>query len=386
MNGVTAVYLDNAATSFPKPEQVYRAVDRFMRENGASAGRGQYARAVAAEEVVFETRKRLAALFGVDEPSRVILTSGATEAINLALRGLLKPGDHVVTSSMEHNAVWRCLKALEAEGVAEVTAVPCLPDGTLPVERVKRALRPATRLVALLQASNVTGTLLPVAEIGELTRARGIPFLVDAAQTAGVFPIDVARLGIDLLAFPGHKGLLGPPGTGGLYVGPAVSPRPLKWGGTGRESSLENMPSALPDRYEAGTLNVPGIAGLGAGVGYVLARGVNGIRQHERALTGHALEVLARVPGLTVYGPADPDRQVGVISFNVEGLGPEQVAYALDEAYGIMVRAGLHCAPRAHRTIGTAERGTVRASVGVFNREADLDYLGRALAEIAALK
>jgi len=382
---VAPVYLDNAATSFPKPEEVYRAVDRFMRENGTSAGRGQYSRAVAAEELVLETRKLLAELLGADEPSRVILTSGATEAINLALRGLLRPGDHVVTSSMEHNAVWRCLKALQAEGVADVTAVPSLPDGRLPPERVEQAFRPNTRLVALVQASNVTGTLLPVDRVAELARAHGALVLVDAAQTAGVFPIHVTRTGIDLLAFPGHKGLLGPPGTGGLYIGPGVRLRPLKWGGTGRESLLEDMPETLPDRYEAGTLNVPGLAGLGAGVRYVLERGVDDIREHEKTLIAHALEVLARVPGLRIYGPADPNEQVGVISFNLAGLGPEQVAYALDEAYGIMVRAGLHCAPSAHRTIGTVETGTVRASVGVFNTEQDLDYLARALTEIAAL-
>jgi selenocysteine lyase/cysteine desulfurase len=284
---------------------------------------------------------------------------------------------------VEHNAVWRCLRALERDGIIDLTAVQCLPDGSLPVDELERAVRPTTRLIVMLHASNVTGTLLPVAEVGQLARSRGITFLVDAAQTAGVYPVNASGSRIDLLALSGHKGLLGPQGTGALHVGPDVKLRPLKHGGTGRYSLQDDMPSHLPDRLEAGTPNVPGIAGLGAGLEHVLDRGVRAIREREKELTGKAIALLADIPGLTLYGPRDPERQVGVISFNLEGFGPEQVAYALDEGYGIMARAGLHCSPCAHRTIGTLERGTVRIGLGHATIENDLERLAVALRELA---
>jgi cysteine desulfurase family protein len=380
---VEAVYLDNAATSFPKPEAVHRAVSRFMRGNGASPGRGLYARALAAEEIIAGTRRALATLIGVDDPSRVIFTGGATEAVNLAILGLVRKGDHVVTTSLEHNAVWRCLRALERDGIIGLTAVQCLPDGSLPMGEMERSLRPPTRLIAMLHASNVTGTLLPIAEVGRLARSRGITFLVDAAQTAGVHSVDVPTAHIDLLALSGHKGLMGPQGTGALYVGAGVDLRPLKHGGTGRYSLQDDMPTHLPDRLEAGTPNVPGIAGLDAGLAHVLGRGVRAIRERETVLTGKAIALLAEIPGLTLYGPRDPERQVGVVSFNLDGFGPEQIAYALDEGYGIMVRAGLHCSPCAHRTIGTLERGTVRIGLGHATTENDLERLAVALRELA---
>lgn len=378
------IYLDNAATTFPKPAVVYEAVLDCLRRVGASAGRGSYRLALEADHLVFETRLALARLFNIGDPARLVFTANATEALNLALKGLLRQGDHVVTSSMEHNAVWRPLKVLERTRGIEITVVPCRPDGTLEVGDVSRALKDRTRLVVLTHASNVVGTVLPVGEIGRITRSRGILLLVDAAQTAGVYPIDVEEMAVDLLAFTGHKGLLGPMGTGGLYLGPGVTLEPLKEGGTGSESLLEEQPAVLPDRYEAGTLNVPGLAGLRAGVQYLLSEGVARVRQREKELTAYLLELLGGVAGLTVYGPRDPERQVGVVSFNLDRVGAERVAFILDDVYDIQVRSGLHCAPQAHRTIGTLDRGTVRIGLGYFNQESDLEALATALKEIAA--
>jgi len=377
------IYLDNAATSYPKPEAVYRAVDWCLREVGANAGRGGYRRALEADEIVYRARSALTRLFNVRDASRIVFTANATEALNLAIKGWLRPGDHVVSSSVEHNAVWRCLKTLERDLGVELAVVRCAPDGTLDPKAVEEALRPHTRLIVLTHASNVTGAILPVAEVGEIARRHGVPFLVDAAQTAGVLPLDVERDGIDFLAFTGHKGLFGPFGTGGLYLREGFEPRPLKEGGTGSKSRLPYQPAVLPDRYEAGTLNVCGLAGLAAGVEFILDQGVEKIRKKEKALTAYALEILAGTEGVEVYGPRDAERQVGVISFNLAGVEGAEVAYVLDEVYGIMVRVGLHCAPLAHETIGTLERGTVRVSLGYFNTFEELDCLGEALRAIS---
>jgi len=376
------IYLDNAATSYPKPEVVYRAVDDYLRKVGASSGRGAYRRALEADQVVYRARRSLAHLFNIRDVTRIIFTANVTESLNLAMKGLLRPGDHVVTTGMEHNAVWRCLKVLEAKRGVSVTAVPCGPDGTLGPERMISAFRPQTRLVVMLHASNVTGTLLPVAEVGAAAAQRGIPLLVDAAQTAGLYPLDVEKMNITLLAFTGHKGLLGPPGTGGLYIARGIELEPLKEGGTGGESILEHQPDTLPDRFEAGTLNVAGIAGLGAAVDFILAEGVERIRAREMELTAYALDALHRLDGVTVYGPGDPARQVAVISINVLDMKPEEVAFILDTRYGIEVRAGLHCAPCAHRTIGTIDRGTLRVGLGYFNTKEEIDCLVEALREI----
>lgn len=379
---IVGIYLDNAATSYPKPEAVYRAVDDCLRNVGASSGRGAYRRALEADQIVYRARRSLARLFNVRDVSRIVFTGNVTESLNLAMKGLFRPGDHVVTTGMEHNAVWRCLKVLEAQRGVRVTAVPCRPDGTLDPEQITAAFRPETRLVVMLHASNVTGTLLPVTEVGAAAARRGIPLLVDAAQTAGVYPIDVEKMNISLLAFTGHKGLLGPPGTGGLYVAPGIALEPLKEGGTGGESILEHQPDTLPDRFEAGTLNVPGIAGLGAAVDFILAEGVERIRAREMELTAYALDALRRLDGITVYGPGDPTRQVAVISINVLDMKPEEVALLLDTRYGIEMRAGLHCAPAAHRTVGTVDRGTLRLGLGYFNTKKEIDCLAEALREI----
>ena len=271
------IYLDNAATSWPKPEEVYTAVDHFMRRIGATPGRGGHRREEEAMRIASEAREALARLFNAPDPQGVAFAMNTTQAINMALKGLLHPGDHVVTSSIEHNAVWRPLKALERQGV-QVTAVPCAPDGTLDASSVEAALRPETRLVTMVHGSNVLGTILPIGEIGQICRDRGVLFLVDAAQTAGAYPIDVEGMGIDLLAFAGHKGTYGPHGTGGLVIRPGIALETWVEGGAGVESASETMPEDFPARLEAGTQNAAGIAGLLAGVRFVLEHGVERIR------------------------------------------------------------------------------------------------------------
>ena len=369
------IYLDNAATSWPKPETVYKAVNDFMRNIGTSSGRGAYRRALKADETVFETRSLIARLFNIADVSRVVFSPNATEAINLAVKGMVGPGDRVVTTGMEHNAVWRCLKTLERGSGIDLVVVPCDREGKLDLEAMRKAVTPATRLVVMTHASNVTGTIMPVEEVGAVTRENGIPLLVDTAQTAGVLPIDVERLQIDMLAFSGHKGLLGPQGTGGLYIREGLELMPLKEGGTGSDSMLEYQPEHLPDRFEAGTQNVAGIAGLGAAVQFILNESVAKIREREMQLTQYLLDFLTTAAGITTYGPASAEEKVGVVSFNLDGAKPERVAQVMDRDFGVLVRAGIHCAPSAHRTIGTGEIGTVRVGLGYFNSERDIDYL-----------
>lgn len=369
------IYLDNAASGWPKPPAVLQAMHYFMESVGANPGRSGHRLAVEAARIVYQAREGLAALLGVRDPLRIVFASNATEALNLALVGLLRPGDHVITSSMEHNAVMRPLRALERQGV-QVTVVPCSPEGLLNPSAVEAEIRPTTRLIVLNHASNVVGTLLPVAEVGQIARRHGLLFLVDGAQTAGACPIDVEAEAIDLLAFTGHKALLGPQGTGGLYIGPRVSSsqlRPLLHGGTGSRSESEEQPDFLPDRYESGTLNGVGLAGLGAGVRFLLETGVERVREHEVALTRQLLAGLRRIPRVVVYGTGDAERQTATVSFNVEGMEPSEVGLRLDEEFGVLCRVGLHCAPVAHRTIGTFPGGTVRWALGYFNTAADVE-------------
>jgi cysteine desulfurase family protein len=375
------VYLDNAATSWPKPEAVYRALDHFMREVGATPGRGGHRREEEAQHIADQARQVLARLFNAPDPQGVAFTMNATQAINMALKGLLRPGDHVVTSSIEHNALWRPLKALEQRGV-QVTAVPCASDGALDPADVEAALRPETRLAAMLHGSNVLGTILPIAEIGKVCRHRGVPFLVDAAQTAGAYPIDVEAMHIDLLAFAGHKGLYGPHGTGGLVVRPGVALETWVEGGSGVESASETMPEALPARLEAGTHNAAGIAGLLAGVRFVLEQGVERIRTHEMGMAALLIKGLREIPGVTVLGPDALTRRTAVVSVTVEGYAPDQLATVLDQAFDVATRGGLHCAPQAHRTAGTLGCGALRFSPGYFTTAADVRYAVESLQEI----
>ncbi|ADL13522.1 aminotransferase class V-fold PLP-dependent enzyme [Acetohalobium arabaticum] len=378
-----SIYLDNAATSFPKPESVYQAVDNYQRNIGVNPGRGSYRRAEQAQEIIVETRKLLSQLFNIETPARIVFTANVTEALNLTLKGLLQEGDHVITSQLEHNAMWRPLKRLERERNIDLTAIPCLEGSYLDVDQIEKAICPETKLVALNHASNVTGAILPIKEVGDICRQHQIPLLVDTAQTAGVYPIDVQRLNIDLLAFTGHKGLLGPTGTGGLYINSDIELQPLKEGGTGGDSLLERQPDYLPNRFEAGTHNIVGIAGLRAAVKFILEESITNIRAHEQELTSYMLDYLQQIPGLKIYGPAEPERQVAVISFNLEEIPPEEAAYVLDEVYEIMVRAGLHCAPPAHRCIGTVNRGTVRISFNYFNTKEDCQQLYEALCDLS---
>ena len=374
-------YLDNAATSWPKPEAVYRAVDHFMRKVGATPGRGGHRREEEAQRIADEARETLARLFHAPDPQGVAFTLNATQAINMALKGLLHPGDHVITSSVEHNALWRPLKALARRGV-EVTAVPCAPDGTLNPADVEAALRPGTRLVTMLHASNVLGTILPLAEVGEITRRHGALFLVDAAQTAGAYPIDMEVMHIDMLAFAGHKGTYGPHGTGGLVVRPGVELETWVEGGSGVESASETMPATLPMRLEAGTQNASGIAGLLAGVRFVLEQGVDRIRAHEMEMTGLLIEGLRDVPGLDVLGPQDLARRTAVVSVTIEGYSPDQLAAVLDQVFDVATRAGLHCAPQAHRLVGTLDCGALRFSPGYFTTEEEIRCAVDGLREI----
>ncbi len=375
-------YFDNASTTFPKPESVYVAMDRFARNHAANPGRGSHKMAVAASNTVDDTRKALAQLFNVEDPYHIVFALNATDALNTGLHGLLESGDHVITSSMEHNSVIRPLHTLRERGVT-CTRVACAADGSLSPEAVMSAFTPATRLVVLTHASNVTGTIMPIEEIGPLVRQRGAYFMVDAAQSAGVLDIDLGAMCIDLLAFPGHKGLMGPQGTGGLVLGDRVRLRPLKQGGTGTQSALEGQPEELPEALESGTLNGVGIAGLGASVRFLLAKGVKRVREEEGVVLDRMLEGLRTVPGLTLYGPCDSGRQVGVVSINLAGWQPSDLGIALDRDFDIAVRTGLQCSGPAHRTIGTFPNGTVRVSLGYFTTPKEVDWLISALKELA---
>ncbi len=378
------IYIDNAATSFPKAPGVAEAMVRTLTDAGGNPGRSGHVLAVAAQGVVNETRRRLGALLGAPDPSRLVFTANATDALNQALFGLLRPGERVVTTSLEHNAMVRPLAALARRGVT-VEQVACAPDGTVDLDDLVRALqaRP-TRLVAMLHASNVSGTILPVREAARLAHDHGALFLLDAAQTAGALPIDVRELGIDLLAVPGHKGLLGPSGTGALFVAAGVTLTPLRYGGTGIRSEDELMPKELPEGLEAGTLNTVGLAGLGAALRFLAERGVAAVRAHEVALTERLLAGLRDIRGLRVHGLANPARQVATVSISLPGWEPADLAAVLDGSFGIAVRAGLHCAPMAHRTLGTFPAGTVRLSSGCFTTSEDIDQVVKALEHLAA--
>jgi cysteine desulfurase family protein len=332
--------------------------------------------------MVYEAREAIAEFFNVGNPLRVVFTMNATESLNLAMRGCLHAGDHVITGSMEHNSVMRPLRALESRAV-EVTVARCSEQGFLDPEDVDKAVRPNTKMIALNHGSNVVGSLAPVKEIGRIAESHDVLFTLDTAQTAGAYPIDVEDMKVDLLAFTGHKSLCGPPGTGGLYIREGVELETLKWGGTGSRSEEEYQPDFLPDKYESGTLNLVGIAGLGTGVRYVMQEGVETIRKRERDLTQRLIDGLLEIPGVTVYGCLNADRQVGVVSFNIENLSPSEVGLKLDDEYGILCRIGLHCAPAAHRTIGTFPDGTVRFGLGTFTTKDEIECAIQAVKRLA---
>jgi cysteine desulfurase family protein len=385
MKKPSVIYLDNAASSWPKPDETWQAMEHFMRFVGANPGRSGHRLSVEAGRILIEARDALAELFGIDDPLRIVFTRNATESLNLAIHGILKPGDHCITTSMEHNSVMRPLRALEQKGL-ELTVVPSSPQGELDPQGVEKAIKKNTRLIVTTHASNVVGTLMPVADVGEIARAHGIPFCIDAAQTAGAYLIDVEAMKIDLLAFTGHKSLYGPQGTGGLYLREGLEEKldPLMRGGTGSRSESQEQPDFMPDKYESGTPNTVGVAGLGAGARFCLAQGVAHIRAKEEGLTRMLIEGLKSISGVTLYGCGDAKRQVAICSFTIHDRSPSEITMELDEKFGIMSRPGLHCAPAAHQTINTSPQGTVRLSPGYFNTEEDIAVALEAVGKIAA--
>jgi cysteine desulfurase / selenocysteine lyase len=399
------IYLDNAATSFPKPPEVIEAMNHFMIEVGANPGRAGHERALEADRIVKNTRKSLARLFNIDEPDRIVFSMNVTEALNIVINGFLKEGDHVITTSMEHNSVLRPLRYLEEQDFITLSIAPCDGRGFLDVDNLPSFIRKNTALMVLNHASNVCGT---IQDVRAVKKAIGdIPLLLDAAQTAGCFPIDVKADNIDFLAFTGHKALLGPQGTGGLYIREGLDVNPLIRGGTGSISEKEVQPDFLPDGLESGTRNNVGIAGLGAGVDFILNEGVQRIRDHEKDLTAALLSSLYDVAGLTIYGPLKAEEQAPTISITFDSLLPPGAKYdyggcgavnlelmeediypaeagkILNSEYDILVRTGLHCAPIAHRTLKTFPEGTVRISMGCFNTFEDMEITAKAIRRIA---
>lgn len=380
------IYLDNAATTYPKPPCTAEAVYAYMTGVGANINRGSYRSAYAAEETVYEARRLLCRFFDGPDPRQVVFTKNITESLNVLLKGLLRPGDHVIVSRMEHNAVMRPLTQLKAQGVSFDRAA-CGPDGQLDLDSLESLIRPQTRAVVMTHASNVSGTVMPLQKVGELCRKKGILFIADTAQTAGVLPVSMEKMYIDALAFTGHKGLMGPQGTGGFLLrkGLEKEMEPLLSGGTGSFSHLETVPEQMPDRFEPGTMNLPGIAGLLAGLSWVEETGIRTIREREEMLTKRFLRgirPLLEEEKIRLAGPGEVVERTGVVSVAVRGGDNARAAFLLDENYGIMTRVGLHCAPSAHKALGTYPEGTVRFSFGYFNTEEEADRAAEALKEI----
>lgn len=380
------IYLDHAATTWPKPEAVYAEMDRYARQVGAAAGRGGYAEAMEGERLVRRCRADIAGLLGESELERIVFTQNGTDSLNLAIHGLLRPGDHVVTTVCEHNSVLRPLRFHQQKLDVRVTYVRCDCEGFVNPDDIAAAILPGTRLIAMLHASNVTGAIQPAEEVGRIAAEREIPFLLDAAQSLGHLRISAKTLHQPLIAAPGHKGLLGPLGTGILYIPPRMEGRleSLKQGGTGTRSDEDLQPTSLPDKYEAGNLNVPAIVGLGEGVRAVAATDLAASLDKEQSLCERLLRGLAEIPGLTLYGPKSFERRLGVVSLNLDGFEPQELAALLDSAYRIQVRAGIHCAPRMHQALGTSPRGTVRISINSHSTSAeDIEAAIDALREVA---
>ncbi|MGN7469045.1 aminotransferase class V-fold PLP-dependent enzyme [Brevibacillus sp. SAFN-007a] len=378
------IYLDNAASTWPKPPGVKERMAEVIEDFAANPGRGGHALAMKASKTVFRTRVQVSRLFGIQNPNNLFFYLNATQALNQAIKGFLKPGDHVVSSSVEHNSVRRPIEYMRRVHQVEATFVQPRGDHLFHVEDFAKAIQPNTRLLVVSHASNLTGVILPVAELGKLAKEKGITFLVDASQSAGVLPIHVEEMNIDMLAFPGHKGLYGPQGTGGLYVHSDIELEPLIHGGTGSQSEAIEQPTTRPDRYESGTLNTVGLAGLQAGVEFVLEKGVENIRQHEWELAKLTIAGLQQIPGVQVYGPGMETERVAVIAFNIGEVDASEVSFILDQQYGIATRSGYHCTPLGHQTAGTEQRGAVRASFGIFNTEQDVEALRKAVSEIAS--
>jgi len=382
------IYLDNAATSWPKPQAVYAAVDSYQRQIGAPNGRSGYREALDANRIVERARRGAAELIGADEPSSIIFGFNGTDVLNLAIQGIVRPGDHVVTTVCDHNSVLRPLRALRESSDVSVSYVPCDGAGYVSPDDVRSALRPNTRLVAVIHASNVTGAIQPIDQIGRIVRETDALFLVDAAQSLGHVPVDVRRLEVDLLAAPGHKGLLGPLGTGLLYIRAGIERqvRPLRFGGTGSQSDEDRQPDSLPDKYEPGNHNLLGLAGLIAALDFLRDETVESIHAHHTRLAEKLLDGLREIDGVTIHGPQSPRNRTSVVSVTVEGYQPQELAATLESAANIQCRAGLHCAPRMHQALGTtAAGGTLRISPGFYTTDQELDVVIDTIQEVAAV-
>ena len=377
------IYLDNASTSFPKAPTVATAMSDYITNRGININRGSYALAYDVEDIIYTTRQRLNTLFNGHDPSHVIFTQNVTMSLNMVIKGLLKAGDHVLVSSMEHNAVMRPLTQLLNKGIT-FDIIPCDKRGSIQLESMDSLIRPNTVAMIINHASNVCGTIQPLESIGSICKDHNLQFIVDAAQTAGVIPIDVKACHIDALCFTGHKGLLGPQGIGGIILTKEMAQTltPLIAGGTGSFSHLETMPPHMPDAFEAGTLNLPGIIGLNEGLSYIESQGMENIHNHELALTQAFLEGLQSIDVVNIIGKQDIQDRTAIVSITIDSMDPASIAYELESAYHIMTRVGLHCAPRAHQTLGTYPEGTVRFSFGYTNTHEDVESALSALHRI----
>lgn len=380
------VYLDNAATSFPKPEEVYKTMDAFMRESCANPGRSSHEMARASAAVVMKAREDIAGLFNIDNPLRIGFTGNATTALNMAIHGVLKKGDHVITSAMDHNSVLRPLHELKRKGVIDYTVImPKNQFGAIDYFSIVKAIRTNTKLIVTTLSSNVTGFVLPYKELGEMAKKRGVLYLLDASQGAGVLPIDVKGMNISLLAFPGHKGLMGPQGTGGLFVDEPINLKPIIQGGTGSRSFETVQPIFMPDIIESGTLNTPGLAGLGAGVEFIKNIGLDAIYKKKKNLLEKLYEGLAANKRIKLYSSIEGNMNSGIISFLIEGMDSSETANLLDSKYQIAVRPGFHCAPLAHKALNTEKTGLVRLSLSYFNTIDEIQYTVKSINEIAGI-
>ena len=379
------IYLDNAATSWPKPAEVSKSISNFNENIGANPGRSGHHLSSEAARIVYQAREAVAKLFNAPDPLRVVFGKNITEALNLVILGYLHPGDHVITSSMEHNAVMRPIRFLEGKGV-ELSMVQCSQVGKLDPKEIEQAIRGNTKLIIINHASNVSGTLLPVKEIGQIARKHELLLMTDEAQTGGAIPMDMEENFIDLLAFTGHKSLFGPTGTGGLILGRRVDFQkinPLNRGGTGSNSEMEEQPDFLPDRFESGTLNACGLAGLETAINWITKIGLNNIRSHEVNLCHRLIDGLNGITGVKVYGGWVASEQTSTVSFTIKDIDNARIGSILDDEYGILCRIGLHCSPAAHKTLGTYPQGTVRFSIGYFNNDHEIDQAIHAVHKIA---
>ncbi len=377
------IYLDNAATSFPKPEAVYIEMDKCSRTYCANPGRGSHTMSVASAATVTTTRERIANLLNIEDNLNISFTKNATEALNIAICGSLSRGDHVITTCMEHNSVIRPLKTLEKYGGVKLTIVEGDRLGLVDPQDIRKSINKRTKLIICTLSSNVNGIIMPVEEIGKIAMDHGIMYLIDASQGLGSIELDINRVHANMVAFPGHKGLLGPQGTGGLYVSPTIQLRPLMRGGTGSRSELLYQPEIMPDKLESGTLNTPGIAGLGAGLEFIQKNGIDKIRKKKDELTIRLFDGISRINNIKMFSPERVEENSGIVAFNFEGVDSTEISYQLDKQYKIECRAGLHCAPLAHSHFRTLNSGIVRLSVGCFNTNAEVDFVIQSINMIA---